>query len=354
MTAPTTASLQAVSSSGAGSAFAVGANGTIVGYNGSSWSNMTSPTTTSLRAVWAHTPTDVFAVGWGATLLHFDGGTWTTMPAPALVYDVNGVWGTAANDVFAVGSGGKILHYNGRAWRKMDSPTTDALYSVGGNGPADVFASGANGVVLHFDGLGWGKTTTQRNDTFYATSGSYAVPFANDLLEWQRDCSAEADYYTCNNGIDEDCDGLYDCGDPDCAGQTPCNDGGQCLTADTTALACNITTPGTTQNGTRKLSTYACDSVAEHGRETIYKIGPLNAGDVTVALTSNKDLDLVVLAAVPGGGCDPRNPYCIDASSTGAMTDTITFTAEAGKSYYVIVEGYGSAVGAFTLMTTCP
>ena len=43
--------------------FAVGDGGTILHYNGSTWSSMTSGTTNYLRGVWGSSGSDVFAVG---------------------------------------------------------------------------------------------------------------------------------------------------------------------------------------------------------------------------------------------------------------------------------------------------
>jgi hypothetical protein len=350
---PDSSYFQAVTSSGPGSAFAVGSSGVIMRLSSGTWAPMTSPTTSFLRSVWAASPTNVFAVGWNHTIVHYDGSTWSLMSAPGSG-NLEGVWGAAANDVFAVGNNGQILHYDGKAWRTMLSSTTNNLVSVGGNGPGDVFAVGANGTVLHYDGLSWGPTTTGHSDGFNATSGNYAVSNGSDLLEWQRDCRATET--SCEDGVDNDCDGRYDCGDSDCSGMSPCNQDGLCANTNLLPLSCNATlATQSTQTGTRKLTQYACDDWSEHSREVTYKLTPSTTGAITVTLTSAKDLDLVVLATAPGGGCDTRNPGCLAASSTDTTgTETVTFDAVGGSTYYVIVEGYGAAVGPYDIQTSCP
>jgi hypothetical protein len=57
--------------------------------------------------VWGRADDDVYAVGTGGTIVHYDGVTWTPMPS-STVNDLEAVAGTDAN-VFAVGGGGTIL-----------------------------------------------------------------------------------------------------------------------------------------------------------------------------------------------------------------------------------------------------
>jgi hypothetical protein len=51
----------------------VGVGGTILHYDGATWSPMSSGTTNSLQAVWCSSGSDVFAVGYGGTILHYSG-----------------------------------------------------------------------------------------------------------------------------------------------------------------------------------------------------------------------------------------------------------------------------------------
>jgi hypothetical protein len=58
----------------------VGESGTILHYDGASWSAMTSGATDTIRGVWGSSGSDVFAVC-GTTVLHYSGSTSTTTTA---------------------------------------------------------------------------------------------------------------------------------------------------------------------------------------------------------------------------------------------------------------------------------
>ncbi len=352
MTSPTTENIRAVSTSGPGTGFAVGNQGTILRYSAGTWSTMTSPTTQSLIAVWGASATDAFVVSGSGLILHYDGNQWTSMTSGTTV-DLSAVWGTSPTDVFAVGAGGTILHYNGTAWRSMRSPTIEDLLGVGGTGPGNVFATGDRGILLRYDGLAWSTTTTNTFERHIVQTGTFSLAqlSGESLMEWHAGCrGAET---SCTDGDDEDCDGLFDCGDPDCASNTACTGSNARCAAATEQLACNGSRSGSTTYGARTIVRYACHDVPEFGREQMYTFTPAATGLVTLTLTATKDLDLIVLAEGAAGGCEPRNPGCVAASSAPGGAETVTFNALAGKNYYVVVDGYGTAAGDFDLAVTC-
>jgi hypothetical protein len=121
-------------------------------------------------------------------------------------------------------------------------------------------------------------------------------------------------------------------------------------------LACNSGITGTTAGAASAITRYGCSPWLETGREKTYKVTPATSGTVTVSLSGlTNDLDLVVLDETSTGGCEPHLVGCRGASSTGGFTDeTVTFTATAGKSYFVVVDGYGSNSGQFALDVMCP
>jgi hypothetical protein len=71
-----------------------------------------------LWGIWGSSSTDVFVGGNLGTLLHYNGKTWSSMTTnvPASwTTDIWGtaIWGSSSTDVFVVGIGVGILHYAG-------------------------------------------------------------------------------------------------------------------------------------------------------------------------------------------------------------------------------------------------
>jgi hypothetical protein len=70
---------------------------------------MSSGTGDTLDGVWGSSGSDVFAVGEDGTILHYDGSSWSSMSSGTGEW-LYGVWGSSGSDVFAVGDSGTILH----------------------------------------------------------------------------------------------------------------------------------------------------------------------------------------------------------------------------------------------------
>ena len=134
----------------------------------SSSSANTSPTWTSskdpdsshspLAYVWGSSSSDVFAVGDGGTIIHYNGKSWSKMSS-GTTNDLIGVWGSSSSDVFAVGDQGTILHYNGQTWSQMVSGTTVDIGCVWGTSPSDVFVLTNSDIIGHYDGNVWSSMT---------------------------------------------------------------------------------------------------------------------------------------------------------------------------------------------------
>ena len=153
--------------------FTVGDFGTIVHFDGTSWSTMPSGTTNTLNSIWGSSGSDVYAVGANGTIVHYDGTSWSPMASGTGSY-LNGVWGSSSSDVFVVGDGDTILHYDGTSWNATPSGTTNNFYGVGGSGGSDVFAVGMNGTILHYDGTNWTAMTSGTTNLLYGVWGSSA------------------------------------------------------------------------------------------------------------------------------------------------------------------------------------
>ena len=191
--------LEDVWGSGANNTYAVGfdktrSTGTILHYDGATWSQQLSLPEIALQSVWGAAANDVFAVGshilsTAGAIMHFDGTSWSEMTVPNLaprddaVIMWRSVWGSSGRDVYAVGARyhtaatpttgllqptALVAHYDGTAWSLLELPsganreildvwgTSDRnVYLVGDFQPGD---GNDEGIILHFDGTGWTET----------------------------------------------------------------------------------------------------------------------------------------------------------------------------------------------------
>ena len=69
------------------------------------------PTGNTLSGVWGSSSNDVFTVGYNGTILHYDGNSWSTMNSNTSA-SIVGIWGSSSSNVFAVCAAGAVLHYN--------------------------------------------------------------------------------------------------------------------------------------------------------------------------------------------------------------------------------------------------
>jgi hypothetical protein len=105
--------LNAVSGSSATDVWVAGASGTMLHYNGSSWSPATSGTSVALHGVWADTPpgsytADVYAVGDNGTVQHGNGSVILAMPT-TVTSPLRTVFGTSSTNVYVGGDVGVVL-----------------------------------------------------------------------------------------------------------------------------------------------------------------------------------------------------------------------------------------------------
>jgi hypothetical protein len=318
-----------------------------------------------LTGVFAVSPSKAFVVGrlavfgtntggyigfYDATTVTAGGGVVTDiamLPTPLFA-----IWGSGPTDIFAVGDAGTILHYDGTAWTSMVSNTTETLHAVGGTGPTDVFVVGDGSTILHYNGVNWmpvrAKDTTTIRGLWSSPGATFFVGDNGSIQRLIRTCTNTEVH--CGDGWDNDCDGLVDCADPDCTGDPFCTAGGLCQPA--IDIACNTTTHGSNLLRAAHIDNYACSPRPESGREVVYRLAPATTA-VTVTLSGMAaDLDLIVVGAAASGGCDPLGA-CVGASATNSPTEQVSFTAAAGASYFVVVDGYQDATSDFTVQVDC-
>jgi len=134
--------------------YAVGSYGTILRWDGSSWSvvGWAVDDDTQFTDVWGTGPADVWAAA-EDKLVHFDGETWTQAALPVQEHSIAAVWGAALDDYFA-GDGPGILRWNGSAWSKSGDEPGGDIRCLHGSASHDVW-SAAGLTMAHFDGDAW-------------------------------------------------------------------------------------------------------------------------------------------------------------------------------------------------------
>jgi hypothetical protein len=305
-----------------------------------------------VRVIWGTSPSDIFAVGEAGLILHYDGATWSLMDTPT-TSNLLDIWGTAPDNVFAVGREGALLHYNGVEWRRMTSGTSENLLVLGATAAHDIFAVGTNNTLLHYDGISWtrvaqaagvelrGVATSQRESWFVGENG------VRHRLE--RACGSRET--RCDDAWDDDCDGLANCADPDCADASVCVRGGACPRI--AELGCGADTTGSTFTGVGRIDELRCSMRSTPGPEAAYTFSAASNRTVTVTLADlDVELDLAIIGAhAATGACDPS--VCLAATALSGTTKQLTFDAVGGRTYYLVVDGPALTAGTFRLSVSC-
>lgn len=188
LTSGTTKELRAIWGTSASDVFFVGADGTILRYDGTQVSAMTSGVTDSLKGVWGSANNDVYAVGFLGLLLHYDSTSWKKITSP-VTSSLASIWGSGADNIIAVGSG-KSIRYDGSTWKETPTGISSYLNGVFVNSKQSALAVGANGEAAHFNGSTWTALTTKSNTNLNGVWGNgtryYAAGFmfpSGEVLE---------------------------------------------------------------------------------------------------------------------------------------------------------------------------
>lgn len=113
------------------------------------------PQGNDLAAVWVAADDDVWAVGYGGTIIHWDGRTWTSRAVPGVHDSFYTIWGTGT-EVW-VGGAGVTRHWMANAW-KQDQGAAVGAQAIHGTSATDVWlVTDVPGVASHYDGRGWAE-----------------------------------------------------------------------------------------------------------------------------------------------------------------------------------------------------
>lgn len=158
-------------------AWAVGARGKILHFDGTQWTSVASPTTHRMVRVWGSGPSDVYAVG-DSVLSHYNGTAWTSQNISDITGNNNfvqpqqsggsssvgvGLWGANSRDVYLGTFNSNIVRWDGdtlvgnKGWKDVPSPSDNG----GGGGRIVAIAGSAGGCVFAvIDGLTAGFAST--------------------------------------------------------------------------------------------------------------------------------------------------------------------------------------------------
>jgi hypothetical protein len=110
-------------------------------FDGTSWSPQNSGVTEPLNGVWGRSASDVFAVGNHGTLLHYDGSTWSSLLSNTSE-DLYGVAGSS-NQIFAVGNNSTVVMFDGVRATAQQAPDPIDLRGIWVESPTAAIAVGA-------------------------------------------------------------------------------------------------------------------------------------------------------------------------------------------------------------------
>jgi hypothetical protein len=153
--------------------WAVGNGGTVLHWDGWSWSPVPSGTAYPLRSIWGAGPSDVWAVGAGGTTIRWDGSSWTPVSI-GTTFDLFGVW-CVGRDAWVVGDQGTVRRWQDGAWTEWSTGIREFydLYAVAGESIFDlttrVWVVGEMGTVLRWvDGTDWSDLSIETPETLRA------------------------------------------------------------------------------------------------------------------------------------------------------------------------------------------
>ncbi len=162
--------LVALSGGADGGWMAVGGEGTALRWDGQAVDRVAAPVDVGLEGVWWVSEGEVWAVGGGGTVLRWDGSSWQTQSVPVNA-DLHAVGGAVAGQPVAVGGGGVIVRRGGGVWQQDDSPVTADLRAVWMASADAGWAVGDGGVIVSWDGTAWQEEPSPTSQDLVALWG---------------------------------------------------------------------------------------------------------------------------------------------------------------------------------------
>ncbi|MBT9555065.1 MAG: hypothetical protein IV100_03500 [Myxococcales bacterium] len=174
-------------------------------------------------------------------------------------------------------------------------------------------------------------------DGYQGGSGTYTV-----VVE----CGGEIET-DCTDGQDNDGDGSSDCDDSDCTNLAVCAPNCDPLGDLTVACGDSVLLSTANPNLTKNVSdTYSCSEDEYPGPEiSAVFVAPYSGIAEFTLSEETEETDVMVIEATEG--------VCLPTACLGMDFNDLYVEIEAGKTYYVVVDGYLGAVGDFRLDVQC-
>jgi hypothetical protein len=159
-------------------------------------------------------------------------------------------------------------------------------------------------------------------------------------------CAASSTETNCTNGWDDDGDSATDCADTDCKSTAACP---TCTPMGT--LQCNdLMVVGDTANfgATNALTSYSCmPGLQTPGSEYAYRFQPTVTQDVVFTTSQANKYPVLAVIKEAGSGCSVGD--CVAGNYY-----SVKFTAEAGQTYDLIVDGDAAGTFNYRASLICP
>lgn len=118
-----------------------------------------------LAAVRAISSSDAWAVGAAGTILHWDGMTWSLVDSGTTSH-LNDLWAYDAQNLWVVGHGSTILRWTPPSFTRDPVGGLGDLYAVRGLDPQKVFAAGTNNAAVKWNGAQWAQSGVGTSITY--------------------------------------------------------------------------------------------------------------------------------------------------------------------------------------------
>ncbi len=194
-----TAHLRSISFVAPDAIFAAGSTGTIIQFDGTSWSEMETGTDKNLNSIYMVSATDGWAAGVEGILLRCSAGVWEEFPTETDSRTFNNVLGFASDDVYFLSysliEGSTLHHWNGTDLTDMKT-FSDNMTCLAGDGPDNLWVAGGTNAIHHFNGTTWDSSLGSLPETtkiFKLTLNEFGNPVVTGvrLPVWDLDLILE-------------------------------------------------------------------------------------------------------------------------------------------------------------------